>query len=222
MRPIVLTTIVFVLTACTSVRVAAPEYQTGSYPQIGEPSTAAAGEVMVARWNILSRGVATLLAPVDGSFWANRRGAAAGESLVLAMASGRALYCQSTTSIGAPCLHDSDNDQRFDRVYTINIYGGAVAGRTIDPVPYRVGAQDRAILDGFKYELIYQGIDSGVVRVAYREYTDNLARPAFAQDLTYTLDVDGTTNARFRDLALTIHAADNNQIRYTVTAGFQR
>ena len=216
MRTIALAVAAFLLTACASVEMASPEYQTGSFPTIGEPATAVAGEVMASQWHFLTRGTATLLAPAQGSFWIGRRGAAAGTQLLMATASGRTLFCQSR-SIAAPCLHDSDDDQQFDRAYTINAYGFAVSGRNIDPVPYRLGSQ--SILDGFKWQLIYQGIDAGVVRIAYREFTDDLARPAFAQDLTYTLGADGTATARFRDVAMTIHAADNNQIRYTVTGG---
>ena len=88
----------------------------------------------------------------------------------------------------------------------------------IDPVGYRQGNQ--TIEDGFKYELIYQGRDGNVARIAYREYTDNLARPAFSQELTYTLEAGAGTPVRFREVSLTIHQADNNQIVYTVQSGF--
>ena len=41
--------------------------------------------------------------------------------------------------------------------------------------------------DGFKYELLYQGISASVVSILYREYADSLVRPAFQQDLSYRL-----------------------------------
>jgi len=99
----------------------------------------------------------------------------------------------------------------------MNAFGMIVNGRSIDNIRYRVA--DQNIQDGFKYELIYQGRDENVVRIAYREYTDNLARPAFSQDLSYTLE-ESITDVRFRDVALTIHEANNNEITYVVESGF--
>jgi hypothetical protein len=99
----------------------------------------------------------------------------------------------------------------------MNAYGYLVNEVVIPPASYHTG--NKAIKDGFKYELLYQGLDNGVVRIAYREYTESLARPAFSQNLTYTLNT-GNTQIRFRDVLATIHSADNNEIVYTVNAGF--
>lgn len=119
--------------------------------------------------------------------------------------------------MGAPCLKDTNRDGAFDHAYTMNAYGYLVNGVDIQPAYYRIG--DQSIKDGFKYELLYQGIENGVVRIAYREYTENLARPAYSQNLTYTLE-STNTQIRFRDVIAVIHSADNNQIEYTVNTGF--
>lgn len=100
----------------------------------------------------------------------------------------------------------------------MNAYGMMVNGSDIKPVVYHLSNQ--AIKDGFKYELIYQGVDEHVVRIAYREFTESLARPAFYQDLTYTLGDSGEADVRFREVALHIHGADNGKIDYTVQSGF--
>lgn len=73
--------------------------------------------------------------------------------------------------------------------------------------------------EGFKMELLYQGISDDTLRLAYREFSENLARPAFHQDLTYTLSPDGPTEIRFRTLVLEVTSADNSGIRYRVTHG---
>ena len=53
-------------------------------------------------------------------------------------------------------------------------------------VPYQ---QERLQLDlpesGFRYELLYQGVANGVVRLLYREFVDDMARPSFSQELTF-------------------------------------
>lgn len=63
-------------------------------------------------------------------------------------------------------------------------------------------------------ELIYSGISGGVIRLAYREYSkEDLARPAFYQDLTYDLSSEFI---RFRNIRIQVHSATNENISYTV------
>jgi hypothetical protein len=97
---------------------------------------------------------------------------------------------------------------------------GAV-GFTYDldpPVPYRSGAITGA--QGFKNELVYSGIDGDTLRISYREYADNLARPAFAQDLTYPIDSTGPTMIRFQAVQIEVIAANASEITYRVLSGF--
>jgi hypothetical protein len=74
---------------------------------------------------------------------------------------------------------------------------------------------------GFKYKLLYQGISAGVVSILYREYLGSLVRPAFQQDLSYTLRPDGPTDISFRTIQLRIESADNNTIVYAVKRGLE-
>lgn len=216
-----------IFSGCASVQTQQPKYQTGSFPDLEVRTTVSVGQVMISKYNYLSQERAVLLGSVSGSkgswlllgaFRSKRNGLEVGDSLVLSTSSGEEVYCQEPAQKGAACLKDSDGDGHFERAYKMNAYGYLENGVDIPPVPYRVG--DRAIKDGFKYELIYQGIDNGVVRIAYREYTENLARPAFSQDLTYTVTDMGDTHVRFRDVTAEIHSADNLQIEYTVNSGF--
>lgn len=206
------------LIGCASVQTIAPEYQTGKFPELNVESTVNVGQVMVSEYDYLSQDRAILRDSLSGSFWTGRTAAVAGSSLVAAISSGVKVYCLPPGGLGSPCVKDTDGDGFFDKASTMNAYGMLVNETNIDPVGYRQGNQ--TIEDGFKYELIYQGRDGNVARIAYREYTDNLARPAFSQELTYTLEAGAGTPVRFREVSLTIHQADNNQIVYTVQSGF--
>jgi hypothetical protein len=203
---------------CASVQTVPPVYQTGSFPPINSSTVVNVGQVMVSEYDYLAQDRAILRDSLPGSFWSGRSGAVAGTALVAAISSGEKVYCLPPGGNGFPCLKDSNGDGYFDRSSTMNMYGMLVNESNISNVGYRQANQN--IEDGFKYELIYQGRDGDVVRIAYREYTENLARPAFSQDLTYTLDEAGSTSVRFKDVSLTIHGADNNEIRYTVQSGF--
>jgi hypothetical protein len=209
--------LVVTLAGCASVQTEPPRYESGHFPEPQTLTTVNVGQVMVTEYDYLSQVRATVLDDVSGSFWTNRRSISSGDALVSAISSGEQVYCQAPRRDGAPCLKDTNGDGHFDRAYTMNAFGMVVNGRNIGAVRYRVA--DQNIQDGFKYELIYQGIDGDTVRIAYREYTENLARPAFSQDLSYTLE-EPLTDIRFRDVQLTIHEANNNQITYILESGF--
>jgi hypothetical protein len=86
------------------------------------------------------------------------------------------------------------NTGRFTTAYVV----GTLASTKLDvDVPYTV--REEAIGSGFKYELLYQGFDRGVARVTYREYLADLARPAFQQDLTYTLSTSNDDRDALRE-----------------------
>jgi hypothetical protein len=88
----------------------------------------------------------------------------------------------------------------------------------ISPPDIRFERQSDMTVDTTKpftnYELLYSGVDADTMRINYREYSpDDLARPAFFQDLTYPV---GQPVVRFRDLRLEILSADSQQVRFRV------
>lgn len=69
---------------------------------------------------------------------------------------------------------------------------------------------------GQNFELVFNGIDGQAMRFQYREYTgDDLARPAFFQELSYPL---ATSTVRFREVIINVASIDAQAIRYTVVA----
>lgn len=63
-------------------------------------------------------------------------------------------------------------------------------------------------------EIIYSGLAGGAIRLSYREYSkEDLARPAFYQELTYDLN---SQFIRFRNIRIQVHSATNEGISYTV------
>lgn len=65
-------------------------------------------------------------------------------------------------------------------------------------------------------EFIYSGKNDVSLNATYKEYTsDNLARPAFFQNLTYQANAK---QIRFKDFVIQIHSVTNEHINYTVIA----
>ena len=65
---------------------------------------------------------------------------------------------------------------------------------------------------GFRRELIYSGISKGTVSIEYREFMNDMARPAFSQELHYDLS-DGN-EIGFRGARFQVIKATNVGIRF--------
>tara|TARA_B110000008_G_C16928260_1_gene547651 strand:- start:360 stop:1088 length:729 start_codon:yes stop_codon:yes gene_type:complete len=66
------------------------------------------------------------------------------------------------------------------------------------------------------YELIFGGTDGKSISIDYREYTsDNLARPAYSQNLVYEV---GSDKIRYNNTVIQIHEVTSEKIVYTVVS----
>jgi hypothetical protein len=183
---------------------------------MGIPTWVNVGDVMVTEYDYLAQEQAKILQASSGSFWRGRQPLPAGTSLRKMQYEGQSFWCPMVTGEGSACLMDTDDDLSFDRAYTLNIYGMPMQGNSINPIQYH--KESGVVQSGFKYEITYHGVHGSFVSMSYREYSQDLARPAFQQDLNYTLESEATT-VHFRDVRITIHGADNNSIHYTVLSG---
>ena len=68
--------------------------------------------------------------------------------------------------------------------------------------------------NGFRHELVYTGTFQGTVTLLYREFINDLARPAFSQELHYDLR-DGD-EIGFRGARLKVIKASNTSVQYRV------
>lgn len=72
------------------------------------------------------------------------------------------------------------------------------------------------------FELLYQGVGGGVLKLTYREFTANdLARPAFTQEVVYDVEPDGPTEILFKGAKITVLSASNTELRYRVETAFK-
>jgi hypothetical protein len=81
-----------------------------------------------------------------------------------------------------------------------------------------LATQDRvdAHATNINYQIIFTGITGDTLRMSYREYSaDDLARPAFSQELTYPLK---SKQVRFRNLVIDVGEVSGDKIRYTVVS----
>jgi hypothetical protein len=118
------------------------------------------------------------------------------------------------------CFQDINNDLKFDR---FGVRPGLVwLWQSLDAVnaTYRVESGKKVVLDdgGYKKELLYQGIDGNTLRITYREYIDNISRPAFSQELTFPI-ISGKSTIVFRGLTVSVDEISSTSITYKVVSG---
>lgn len=135
---------------------------------------------------------------------------------------------------GLVCVADLDADGKFDQKViasdTALFFSRLGFKKKLSlphPVAYEVvketvstEAAEHWEGDFVRRELVYQGAGGGILRLMYREYKNDMARPAFSQELTYDLATEGVTLVSFQDSRIEVRSAGNSGIEYTVLSGF--
>jgi len=112
------------------------------------------------------------------------------------------------------CLVDSNNDSRFDKAGAII---NSLYSNISNPIIYTlIRTKPTFKEDSFKYSAYYQGKKGNLIKISFREYLDNIARPAFTQDIDYELDNNGKAIVGFKGLRMEIIKATNLDIKYKV------
>lgn len=210
------------------------ERRTGEEPPLGTRTVRSVGEVIyeVYNYEIRRDSSSRLLGNLTIDVLAASAQLSPDTPLVATVDKGVEVYCSAhpilrvagEANVAHVCLRDQDRDQKFELWRSPD---GPPARWGWASLKNHVGYEERSSVemaqtgDGFRYELLYQGLSAGVVKILYREYFDSLVRPAFQQELSYTLKESGPAEISFRSIRMTIHAADNNRIEYTVSAGLR-
>ncbi len=72
--------------------------------------------------------------------------------------------------------------------------------------------------DSFQQTLLYNGKIGNRITLAYREFTNNLARPAFSNNVEY--DLSESSVVGYKGARLEIIEATNTEITYRILSGF--
>ena len=224
--------LILVLSACASTYVPAPvaPRKVGEEPPLHTRTSRSVGDVVYETYNYQQVVAARLKSSVAIDVLAAKAMIPSGSLLESFRDGAVSAYCTRdlalVVSMSGPmsrvCLADMNRNGSFE---SWKAPQGPLArqmwAKLDHEVPFAPEEDIDAATGGFRYELLYQGISGAVVSLLYREFLDNLARPAFQQDLTYTLEQPGPTEVSFRGTRLRIYGANNNQIEYEVLTGLR-
>lgn len=226
--PYLLVVAVLLLAGCASTAVNRPatSYEIGEFPEIGQRRVANVGDVIYTKYDYVAQKGARLTDGYEGGFLLGRVGVPAGTFLRALGVGGSVEYCTErelyydplTGPYDVVCFADWDRDGRFEKVRVPSLKFGNWGEVKGSPLAFREDSQ--TLESGFKKELLYQGISGSTVTVAYREYSDDLIRPAFQQQASYTLEAPGPTTVGFQEVRIEIYGADNQGLDYRVVQGF--
>ena len=75
-------------------------------------------------------------------------------------------------------------------------------------------------MDGFQQTLLYSGRIGNKINISYREFSNNVARPAFNNDVEYDLGESMTIG--YKGAEIEIIEATNRMIKYRVIRNFNK
>lgn len=133
--------------------------------------------------------------------------------------------CQSNTtyanlpfapSVWSNCLIDENNDGAFDKV---SYSDGGFSKALSPPVPYvrSVVGMEGGGAPSFRKLLIYTGADAISVRLSYREFSQDMARPAFTEELILPIGPSLPQDVAVKDKSFRIIKIDGSGLTFVRT-----
>lgn len=112
-----------------------------------------------------------------------------------------------------PCGLDDDGDGAFDRMAEDDI---SRALKLKTPIPYKKRRVTVNNPDSLRQVIIYAGASSDSIRLSYREFSNDLARPAFTEDLLIPINKIFPQDVAVKAVKIRIHGIDGLGLRYEI------
>lgn len=223
------TLISFLLGGCATHQVLEPvtvSERIGRTPDLNVIASVPIGGTVYAQFRYWSRRGIRLSQPVTVGLGLGRVSVSAGEFVQRSTADGKPAFCTERLAYVDPltgplkpaCFLDTSNSGSFTHVTAAP---SVIWFEKALPAPVRYETAELVIPrhDAFRYELLLQGVSGKTLRLSFREFLNDMARPAFFQEAAYDIDQLPLT-VTFRTVRLEILEAGNAGLRYKVLSGF--
>jgi hypothetical protein len=216
-----------VLSGCASFTGPLSERKAGESPRLGEVTERSVGDVLYEVYDYHEMQGVSVPETIELGHMGGRGSIVQGTPLLAYEQNGATVYCTADAVYRMAlqlrpawrvCLTSKTHKDLLDSWEMMRTDAGWL--NLQHPVAYSP-AKTMAAGNGFRWELLYEGVSGNTVGILYREYIGDLLRPGFQQDLKYTLADSGPTEIRFRVARLRILSADNNGIKYEIMSGLR-
>lgn len=202
------------------------EERVGKLPSLGTVATVPVGGTVFSQFRYLSKSGYRLTEQVNTRLRLGLVRASAGDFVVKSIADGQPAFCTELKAyidrMAGPFKPACFLERGPAGVFThVMAAPGPIFFETALERPVRYEASELVVpsTDAFRYELLFQGASNKTLRIAYREFKNDMARPAFYQDVTYELEAL-PMQVSFRTVRLEVLAAGNSGLTYRVLSGF--
>jgi hypothetical protein len=200
--------------------------KTGRKPELNTISKINVGDSLFSQFRYWSKTGTRLSDNVSVGFALGSVRASSGAFLVRSIANNKTAFCTEQNTYFDPlagaikpaCFVDSKRDGTLTHVL---VAPGLVWFEKELPNPVKYEESELLVprQNAFRNELLFQGASNKTLRLLYREFVNDMARPAFFQDVSYDLtSVPMTVN--FRSVRIEVIEAGNDGLTYRVLSGF--
>jgi hypothetical protein len=184
------------------------ETKVGMEPPVGVERTATIGSPVVEKFRFDAVKVGMADSDVVKRTLTGNITIRAGEPLYQVQSKARYKACSQS----GPCALDDDGDGTFDR---IALDDTVAALRLKEPVRYQIKDAVAPSSNGnFKQVVSYLGVSGDTLRLSYREFLNDMARPAFTEELTFPITKTYPQGVAFKDVKMTILGINGMGLRY--------
>lgn len=183
------------------------------YPEVGSVVTANVGDQLLAKGTITEERVLAVTTAIDGACFDIPAGAYKQVGF-----DQRNDFYSASGVVGAPLCDPVSalSVEKIDsaKLCVVTVFGGKACYEGIFERKTRLSERG----ESFQQTLIYSGRIGDKINIGYREFTNNLARPAFNNDVEYDLAASRTIG--YKGAQLEVIDANNNSITYRVLKNF--
>jgi hypothetical protein len=219
---IVFILLVFIIIACASSVPIKQNVENISYPALNTITINNIGDILLSQGVLTTYPAIEIMNEISAPGLVGRGSIVKGIYIGVSKEGNDTIYkprpndAMMTEAVGVFFLAGSDD--------ALNVawrggFGNLVKGKRIDVAYYKTTTAAIETSSDFQQTLIYTGKEGNIIKATYREYSGNLARPAFTVDVTY--DLKDSDIIAFRGARLQILEATNTSIKYKVLSNFK-
>ena len=214
MRNLAILSCLALLAGCTTVQYNGADsfINEVSYPKIEEVITVYIGDFLVKKGTIVEENVLLIQQPIDKGY-----NIPAKEYYQVGYSDTQDFY----SAIGVvdsfvmdPAEAIAVKKQESSELCIISIFGGSVCYKGDFERTKRLAESG----NGFQQTLIYNGRIGDKINIAYREFNNDVARPAFSNEVEY--DLSSSNVIGYKGALLEVVEADNSSITYKLIRNF--
>lgn len=208
---------VFLMSLQFATVASSQEMKIVSLPDIGAEATVPAGGDVYSYIRMYTIKGARTDADGKAGDWLLEKPVPAGTPLVQIESNAKFKACvpyENSFDAAGPCFLDDDGDGVFDR-HSGGTY--STARRLKTPVPYSQIPISIARADSFKRVILFQGATSDSLRFSYREFSNDMARPAFTEELSIPRE-PFPAMVMVKNLQLEVLGVSGMGLRYRIVA----